>query len=136
MAEKLNVLLALLSDHSPNQFSFLLWPKRFLEDTFIYLLFEVKTVGLLRLLFTCDFTVFGSENVLCTISIPRTQRFVCSLFWEPFRNRRQTKKTLQIWPSSSTPKIYAMNVSETIHKNECTWVFVPMLFIMIKLEIF
>lgn len=53
-------------------------------------------VRLLRLLFICDFTVFGSENVVCTNSIPRTQCFVCSLFPEPFRNRGQTRKSLQI----------------------------------------
>ena len=36
-------------------------------------------------------------------------------------------KSLSIWPSNSKPKIYAMNITVTIHKNECTRIFITML---------
>lgn len=64
--------------------------------------FEVLHYSFLILLY------LGQRMWVSCTTIPGTQCFVCSLFWEPFRNRWQTVKMFAVWekPPASEQQQY------------------------------
>lgn len=112
---------------------------RFLKDVFIYLLFEANWVGLWEYTFIICFWfyyIWVREYGSVLLLYLELKVLSITYFESPLEICDKLLKSLQIWPSNSKPKIYATSMIETIHKSECTMIFIKMPFIITNLEIF